>query len=110
MSELDKLEAWLKKHGYLYIRRDGPRYKGFTEEEAVKLPKGFGEVHQVIVFNEYGDRVWDAVCHYGSYGYEQGLLEVMGSEIVDPDAGDSVEGWLTADEIIRRLERRKANG
>jgi hypothetical protein len=46
---------------------------------------------------------WDAVCQFGSYGWQEGLLETMGI-LVAPDYGDSVEGHLTADEMIERIE------
>lgn len=89
LRELDKLEKYLSDHNYIYERID---------KEYV-----FGNRHGVIVYNEEHTYMWDAICHLGSYGYEEGLLEIMGT-IVDPEAGDSVEGWLTADEIISRLE------
>ena len=44
---------------------------------------------------------WDAVCHNFSYGHDEGLLEIMG-DIVDNDY-DAVEGWLTAEDILKRL-------
>ena len=44
---------------------------------------------------------WDAVCFTGSYGAQRGLLEVMGRVIT---GNDDVEGYLTADEILRRLD------
>ena len=47
------------------------------------------------------DGEWDAICHEGSYGHEDGLLEIMGS-IVQSEY-DSVEGCLTAEEILARL-------
>ena len=38
----------------------------------------------------------------GSYGHEEGLLEIMG--LVDEEkTGDSVEGWLTAEEVFDRI-------
>lgn len=43
---------------------------------------------------------WDAIIHSGSYGHNQGLLEIMGSIAND---GDEVEGYLTAEEILSRL-------
>lgn len=46
---------------------------------------------------------WDAICHDGSYGNKEGLLEVMGSKVVK-NSDDSVEGWLTAQEILNRLD------
>lgn len=44
---------------------------------------------------------WDAVCFRGTYGAERGLLEAMGRVIT---GNDDVEGYLTADEILRRLD------
>lgn len=45
--------------------------------------------------------VCDVICHAGSYGHEEGLLEIMG--LVDEDHGDDVEGYLTAREVFRRI-------
>lgn len=50
---------------------------------------------------------WDVVCHGGSYGYEKGLLEVMGPDWLVPENEDGVEGWLTAEEILRRIDLHK---
>ena len=44
---------------------------------------------------------WDAVFFTGSYGAQRGLLEAMGRAIT---GNDDVEGYLTADEILRRLD------
>lgn len=46
---------------------------------------------------------WDAICHSFSYGHEEGLLEIMGT-LVDEEIGDTVEGCLTAEEILRRID------
>lgn len=46
---------------------------------------------------------WDAICHYGSYGYEDGLLEIYG-ELVTEDDDDSVVGYLTAADVVKRVE------
>ncbi len=90
MEELNKLEKYLKEHGIKYDRNDREK-----TEKAL-------DFHQIVVYDDEKP-IWDAVCHTGSYGYEQGLLEVMGS-IVSPKIEDHVEGWLTADDIIRRLK------
>ena len=64
---------------------------------------------QVIVYDNEGNRLWDAVINKGSYGSERGLLEVMGSAIVKKvslmgdDDEDEVLGWLTADEILEKI-------
>lgn len=98
MSELDKLEQYLKEHDYPYKRID---------EEGGQIPGTeiwIGSIHQLIVYGdkEKSKRLWDAICHYGSYGFEQGLIEVMGETVVRSEY--RVEGYLTAEEIIQRLE------
>ena len=92
--ELDKLEAWLKDNGFEYSRKD-----------VESLDGGSLDWHQIVVYEgkERKERLWDAVCHRGSYGYEEGLLEILG-EIVRTSAGDSVEGWLTAEDVIERVK------
>lgn len=48
--------------------------------------------------------VSDAICHKYSYGYDEGLLEIMG--LVDVDKiGDTVEGYLTAKEVFDRWSK-----
>lgn len=90
MIELDKLERYLKEHNYNYERYD-------EENDLYNR-------HQIIVMDENGKRIWDVICNLGSYGYKAGKLEAMGSIIVGND--DDVEGWLTADDIIERLEEK----
>ena len=50
---------------------------------------------------------WDAICHDGSYGHEVGELEVMGS--INTNPLDSVEGWLSAEEILKRVDKIKGD-
>lgn len=52
---------------------------------------------------QVADNSWDAICHDGSYGHNEGLLEIMGSIV--QNEYDSVEGYLTADEILKRLNK-----
>lgn len=96
MSELDKLEKYLRENGYKVERFDDDALKKFDFDR-----------HQVIVLDEDGNHKWDAICHFGSYGYEEGLLEVYGDTVVFPEDGDSVAGWLTAEDVIARLNRRE---
>ena len=90
MSELDKLEKYLKEHNITYERID---------------KEGVLSRHQILVKDEDGVVIWDAICHFGSYGYKEGLLEIMGT-LVKPEDGDSVAGWLTAEDVIKRIESR----
>lgn len=89
MEELNKLEAYLKEHNYNYERRSV-----------------FGDNDQIVVFDSNGKRAWDVVFNKYSYGYASGLLEAMGKEVVRV-VDDEVEGYLTAQDIIERLEENK---
>ena len=94
MSELDKLEEYLKSRGERYERID-------------KEPDDFGyDKHQIFVLDENGKVKWDAICQKGSYGYDLGFLEIMGEIVNEEAVGDRVEGWLTASDVIERIETR----
>ena len=54
-----------------------------------------------ILYPNLFDSVGDVVCHNFSYGHGRGLLEVMGVGVSE-EAGDSVEGWLTAETVFDR--------
>lgn len=86
MSEMEKLEKMLKDAGIPY-------------EVACT---SFGEPQ--IIYPNSKDKVCDAICQHGSYGYEDGLLEIMGL-VDEEEIGDVVEGWLTADEVFKRIKK-----
>lgn len=62
--------------------------------------KVFFDGISITINDENGNYLWDAICHRGSYGHEEGLIEVMG---IVSDYEDDVEGYLTAEEILSRL-------
>jgi hypothetical protein len=75
-------------------------------------PKYFGGYNeQIVVYNSEGQRMWDAICFHGtfsltgSYGAEQGLIEVIGAQLL---GHDDVEGWLTARQGIKMWRWRNA--
>ena len=97
MSELDKLEQYLDANGFKFKRND---------EQEIKAANGLIvhlDKHQIVVYGKNGERLWDAICQRGSYGFEKGLLEIMGT-IVTP--GKDVEGYLTAQDVIDRMGAR----
>jgi hypothetical protein len=57
----------------------------------------------VRFYNESGIEIGDAICHIGSYGHEDGLLEVLGLNIDKEKDGCCVKGWLTAEDVIDML-------
>ena len=102
LTELNKLEEYLKEHGIRYEREDldntfsGRIIQGIFGEYAEVIDK-----HRIVVYVD-GRRSWDVICHKGGCGCDQGLLEGMG-DIFGPD----VEGWLTAEDVIERIEAIK---
>lgn len=100
LTELDKLEEYLKKNDIPYERtdRNGPIF--FRDRNGEFLD----DWHQIVVYGPK-DYEWDAICHHGSYGHEEGLLETMGDIVNKKEVGDSVEGWLTAEDVINRIEK-----
>lgn len=101
MSELDKLEKYLLDHRITYERIE----EGAVFDRERRLVIRFGR-HQICVPEAGEGCRWDVICQPYSYGYEQGKLELYG-ELVTEDDGDSVVGWLTAEDVIKRLEARQ---
>lgn len=97
MSELDKLEEYLKAHGCEYDRYDNDTIWD-DAGHVISLDR-----HQIVVYHG-SYRSWDAICQEGSYGYKEGLLEIYGDIVWADIDGDSVAGWLTAQDVINRIE------
>lgn len=47
----------------------------------------------------------DVICKPGSYGYEDGLFEIKGIDLMTPEecAEDNVVGYLTMEDVITRV-------
>ena len=91
LSEMDKLEAYLKENNIPHERID--EYEG--SKYAPQIDR-----HQICVPSTELPWEWDVICHFGSYGYKEGLLEGMGNIF----GGGDPEGWLTADDVIERIK------
>ena len=98
MTEMQKLDILLKHAKVLHtygrrwpeMDRPGGRHDG-------------GE--QIIAYDASGNRIWDGIWGCGSYGFEQGLIEVMGTKLL---GHDDVEGWLTARQVTKMWRCRNA--
>ena len=99
MSELDILTQYLKDHNIPFERYDCSKEDFEADDECTF----YIDRHQICVPNQRYI-LWDVICQEGSYGYRDGLLEVYG-DIVEVD--DVVEGYLTAQDIIERIEKRQ---
>lgn len=54
-----------------------------------------------IVVTKNGKYRWDAICTPYSYGWKEGLLEVMGKPLLGKNG---VAGCLTADDVLNLLK------
>lgn len=88
LIEFNKLEDMLVKANIPHINK----------------PFNWGNGRQIILFDKNNSRIADAVCHMGSYGHEQGLLEIQGAITEEEEQEDSVLGYLTAEEVFKRFK------
>ena len=103
LREMDKLEAYLIEHGIRYERIDEedtlpedmrPDMRKISEE--LKREYEPFDKHQIIAI-ENDEIIWDVICHRGSYGADEGLLEGYGKIF------NQAEGHLTAEDVNRRI-------
>lgn len=98
LTEMNKLEKYLREKYIPYERID--QDKILDQSGFVRL-----EQHQICVpVTDPRYKKWDVICHWGSYGHEEGLLELYGDLVDYEKDGDTVVGYLTADDVIRRIE------
>ena len=86
MTEMQKLDAALTEmgieHTYDHEYMDGAQ----------------------IVVREDGKYLWDAICTPYSYGWKEGLLEVMGKPLL---GHGGVMGYRTAEDVLKMLKGGK---
>ena len=99
MSELDILTQYLKDHNIPFERYDCSKEDFEADDECAF----YMDRHQICVPNQQY-MLWDVICQEGSYGYHDGLLEAFGDIV---EANDVVEGYLTAQDIIERIEKHQ---
>lgn len=56
----------------------------------------------MIICSKNGQREWDVICNWGSYGGDSGKLEEMGLFDKEEDE-DSVTGWLTPQQVFNKF-------
>ena len=60
--------------------------------------------YQIVVYNKCNAYLCDAIFGTYSYGYKNGLLEIMGGLTEEEEKCDSVLGGLTAEEVFERFK------
>ena len=64
-----------------------------------------GKMYPHLYYPQRENFICSIICHPYAYGYYNGLLEIMG--LVE-DTEDSVEGYLSAEEVFERIKRHYA--
>ena len=111
--EIHRLHEMLTEAGIEHEWRD--RTPDFNHERYEKLGINWG--WQVIVYYPDGERMISAIEGYGTYGYggwdhgslgstekDGELIEIMGLLTPEEQEWDSVVGYLTAEEVFRRIK------
>lgn len=91
-KNFNRAEAMLKEKGIGYVREDNILIPGVMERHQIKSTDT----------DEKGNPKWDFICHSGSYGSEEGLLEYWSLKMTD--SGEDPSGWLTAEEVVAKIE------
>lgn len=58
---------------------------------------------------KYGDIVCSVIEHFGSYGADENLLEIMGLTTKKERKDNTVLGYLTADNVFKRIRKHYRN-
>lgn len=98
--EIHKLHEMLTEAGIEHEFRERARKEDKPFYEKCGIDLGY----QVIVYYPDGERMISAIEGYGTYGVEQDLIEIMGLLTPEEEECDSVVGYLTAEEVFRRIK------
>jgi len=100
MGDVKNLDEIMKLHEMLEKANIPHEYSDRSDGKFISYPQ-----HQNFIC--------DACCFTGSYGYEAGLIEIMGLLTPEEYENDDVVGWLDAENVFNRIkndwENRKEN-
>lgn len=83
LTQLDKLEEYLKENNFEYERIDS------------------NDIHRINIPNSKNKK-WDVICRCGSFGYKEGLLLRKRYSVFE-NVDDTIKGCLTAEDIINYI-------
>lgn len=107
MLEILKLKQMLEHANIPFYFTDDKHH--FKEIEAtnnlalIKAAENLKNSYQIIIY-KYDKRLCDVIYGYGSYGYEEGLLEIQGGLTEEEHEYSTVLGYLTAEEVFKRFK------
>jgi len=106
-KEILKLKEMLEKANIPFKYTDDKDHI-LTRPDYKSLPKQLLDdlypYYQIIISDKEGNRLCDAVLGYGTYGNEEGLLEIMNALTIEEIECDSVMGYLDAEEVFKRFK------
>lgn len=108
--EIERLHKMLTDAGIEHEWLDRASQFRFSEAD-------FNWGYQIIVYKPNGDRLVSAIEGFGTYGYggfdhgvlgttekDGDLIEIMGLLTPEEEEDGSVVGYLTAEEVFRRIQ------
>lgn len=79
--------------------------------EEAKIPFEFTDglmfdkpAYKITINDKENRYLCDVIYNFGSYGYKQNLLEIMGALTEEENEDNSVLGHLTAEEVFKRFK------
>lgn len=99
--ELDKLIKMLDDAKIPYERDDDdPNHDFYKRTGVVPIRR--------IKYGKFPEKeigcICSVICGYGTYGGDEGLLEIMGLLTPSEEENDDVAGWLSADDVFNRIK------
>lgn len=113
MLEIERLHNMLTDAGIPHEWKDRtpPHWNDFIENNNPELFSDIFWGWQIIVYKDNGERLVSAIEGYGTYGYgfsfdedKSDKIEIMGLLTPEEAEGDCVRGWLSAEEVFRRIK------
>lgn len=97
----DENGNWIPNDSYKEIHR---LHQMLTDAGIPHTMKPMMDGWQICYPQDGAKRVVSVIEHYGSYGKDEDLLEIMGLLTKEEEDQDSVLGYLTAEEVFLRIK------
>lgn len=125
--EIHRLHEMLTEAGieHSWLDRTPECYKHLIVDDLVENPRKLRRInwgYQIVIYRPDGERLISAIEGYGTYGYggwdhgtgdtdekDGDLIEIMGLLTPEEQEHDSVVGYLTAEEVFRRIKEATIN-
>ena len=109
-KEIFKLKKMLEKENIPFDWNENWGYDEKTVDQLKKVAPNIVD-HYQICYPTFGEgRYMSIIEGFGTYGAEDDKLEVMGGFTKEETGGDTVIGWLTAEEVFDRIKSHYKKG